>query len=211
MLPTARKVNCVIAMFLVTLHVSCGGAPRPSVESYRLTQTDVEVLRVAVTSVIQPRIGDPPKPAMVLITSTLTIPIWQAPPASLAPLPPLPPPPFASSRDQVLSPPQSPPSQALDAALLSPAERAAWELRNRWAGEIPDLGIAGLVNRHSADDVPADWTVVAASAAIYPTKETALLYAQFRCGSTCGEGRLIRLRRDGASWRITESQWLWIS
>ena len=89
-------------------------------------------------------------------------------------------------------------------------ERAVWELRNRVAREIPGLAIARLGNRHSADDVAAGWTVAAASAPSYPTRETAVLYAHYTCRGGCGEGRLIRLRRDGASWRIAESQRLWV-
>jgi|SRR5476649_5396 len=205
MSPGGRTANCVIAVILMTLLASCADPSRQFVESYRLTKTDIEVLRVGLTSVIQPPIGAPSKGDVVLTTPTLTIPLWQAPPPSFPPWPPLP---FAGSRDHAMPPP---PRTALDAALFSPEERAAWELRNRATREIPDLAIAGLVNRHNADDVPAGRTVVAASAPSYPTKDTAVLYAQFICGGTCGEGRLIRLSRDGTSWRITASQMLWTS
>ena len=160
---------------------------------------------MALESTIQPLTGAASKRVIVSATSTLTIPLWKAPPTSF---PPSPPPPFSGSRDHVLPPP---PPAALDAALLSPEERTAWELRNRVAQEMPALGIAGLVHRHNEDDVPADRTVVAASAPSYPTKDTAVLYAQFICGGTCGEGRLIRLTRDGPSWRVTASQRIWIS
>ena len=200
-----RTANRVIALILMTLLVSCAGPSRPSVESDRLTTTDIEVLRVGLSSVIEPRIGESSKRLKVLAAATLTIPLWKAPSASF---PPSPPAPFRGWRNPVLPP--SPPA-ALDAALLSTEERAAWEVSNRVARDIPDLAIAGLASRRSADDVRTDWTVVAASAPSYPTKESALLYAQFRCGGTCGEGRLIRLGRDGSSWLITSSQRLWIS
>lgn len=202
---TGWKANWVIAVIVPSILVSCAGPPQPSVESDRLTKTDIEVLRVGLVSVIGPRIGEAPNRLRVLTSSTLMIPLWKAPPASF---PPSPPPPFSGSRDPVVPPP---PPVALDAALFSTVERAVWEPRNRVARAIPDLAIAGLVNRHSAEDVPSDWAVVTASAPSYPTKETALLYAQFTCGGTCGEGWLIRLSRDGPSWRISASQRVWVS
>jgi hypothetical protein len=202
---TGRKANWLLAVIVLTDLVSCAGPSQPYVESDRLTKTDIEVLRVGLASSIEPRLGEPSKRIKVLTASTLLIPLWKAPPVAF---PPAPPPPFRGSRDPVVPPPAP---AALDASLFSTEERAAWERRNRVAREIPDLVIAGLVTRHSAEDVPADWTVIAASAPSYPTKETALLYAQFRCGGTCGEGWLIRLSRDGQSWRVTASQRLWVS
>jgi hypothetical protein len=211
MLPTGRKANGVIAMFLMTLHASCLAAPLPSVESCRLTMTDIEVLRIGLSSLIQPLVAQDPARVIVLTTSTLTIPLWQAPPVTLPPFsPPPPPPPFAGSGDHVVSRPEPSWFSFLYPPLLSPPERTAWERRNRVAREIPGLAIARLGNRDSADDVPAGWTVAAASAPSYPTHETAVLYAHYTCRGGCGEGRLIRLSRDGASWRITESQRLWI-
>jgi len=60
------------------------------------------------------------------------------------------------------------------------------------------------------DSTAAEQAFVAASAPSYPTKATAMVYASFVCGGLCGERRLIRLRRDGLSWRIITSQRLWI-
>jgi hypothetical protein len=205
MTPAGRKASYMIAVTLVTLLASCADPSLPSVESCRLTRTDTEILRVALASVIEPSLGAPSRRVMVLTTPTLRIALWQAPPPSF---PPSPPAPFAGSRADAVPPsPRGP----LDAALFSSEERVAWTRRNRVAREIPDLAIAGLVNRHGTHVDSADWMVVAATAPIYPTKDAAVLYAQFTCGNTCGEGLLIRLSRDGPSWRITASQRLWIS
>ena len=210
MFPTGRKASCVIAMFLMTFQASCVTAPPPSVESCRLTMTDLEVLRIGLSSIIQTLVAESPPRVIVLTTSTLTIPVWQPPLAAPPFSPPPDPPPFAGSGDHVVSPPQGSPKRSLDAAVLSPPERAAWERRNRVAREMPGLAIARLGNRHSADEIPAGWTVVAASAPTYPASDTALLYAHYTCRGGCGEGRLIRLVRVGASWRITASERLWI-
>ena len=171
-------------MFLMAFHASCVAAPPPSVESCRLTMTDIEVLRIGLSSVIQPLVAGSQARVIVLTTSTLTIPVWQ-PPLATPPFPPPPdPPPFAGSGDHVVSPFRPSPLYVLYGLdeHLSPPERAAWERRNQVAREIPGLAIAPrLGNRHSADEVPAGWTVVAASAPTYPTNETALLYAHFTC------------------------------
>jgi hypothetical protein len=104
---TGRKANWVTAVIVPSILVSCAGPPQPSVESDRLTETDIEVLRVALVSVIGPRIGEAPKRLRVLRSSTLMIPLWNAPLASFppSPPPPPPPPPFRGSRDPVVPPP----------------------------------------------------------------------------------------------------------
>jgi hypothetical protein len=164
MLPTGREANGVIAMVLMALHASCVAAPAPSVESCRLTMTDIEVLRIGLSSLIQPLVAQDPAGVIVLTTSTLTIPLWPAPPVTLPAFsPPSPPPPFAGSGDHVVSTPEPSSFASLYPPLLSPPERAVWELRNRVARETPGLAIARLGNRHSADDVAAGWTVAAAA------------------------------------------------
>jgi hypothetical protein len=175
-----------------------------------LTATDIEVLRLGLSSLIQPLVTESPVEVIVLTTSTLMVPLWDPSLARPPFSPPPHPPPFGGPGEHVVSPPQPSPLRSLYAALLSPAERAAWDRRNRMSREIPGLAIARIGNRHSADDVPAGWTVVAASAPTYPTTATAVMYAHFTCRGGCGEGRLIRLARDGASWRITASEQLWI-
>jgi hypothetical protein len=197
--------NSVILVGLLGLLASCAGRPQPYAESHPLDATDIDVLRVALLSTMQPLTEADPKRVIALATSTLTIPFWHAPPPSF---PPSPPPPFRGSHDLVVPPP---PPAALDATLFSPEERAAWELRNRVAQEMPDLGIAGWVRRQNWNRMAAKQAFVAASAPSYPTKDKAMLYASFVCGETCGEGRLIRLTRHGSSWRVTASQMLWIS
>jgi hypothetical protein len=202
---TGPDANCVIAVAVTTLLASCAGSPRPSVESPRLTRTDIEVLRVGLTSVVEPLLAVSAERVIVLTTSTRRLPLWQTP-TSIVPFPP--PSPFAGSRGLAL--PLLLPSRALDATLLSPEERVAWALRNREAREIPDMAIVGLGSRYSGGEVPVDWTVVSASAPCYSTTETAVLYAHYTCRGGCGEGQLIRLRRDGPLWRISASQSLWI-
>jgi hypothetical protein len=199
-------------MFLMTFQASCVTAPPPSVESCRLTMTDLEVLRTGLSSIIQPLVAESPPRVIVLTTSTLTIPVWQPPLATPPFSPPLDPPPFAGSGDHVVSPFGPSPLYVLYGLdeHLSPPERAAWERRNQVAREIPGLAIARLGNRDSADNIPAGWDVAAVSAPTYPTNETAVLYADYTCRGGCGEGRLIRLVRVGASWRITASERLWI-
>jgi len=210
MFAMSQRTSCVIALLLMTLHAGCVAAPPPSAESCRLTGTDLEVLRIGLSSIIQPLAAASPPRIIVLTTSTVTLPVWHPP---LAPFSPPPDPfPFAGWGVQV-----APPSQPLPLYVqygldkrLSPLERAAWERRNRVAREIPGLAIARLGNHQRADDVPPGWTVAAVSAPTYPTSETAVLYAHFRCRGGCGEGRLIRLARAGISWRITASERLWI-
>jgi hypothetical protein len=213
---TARKENCMIVVILMLLLADCASPsqPLPSVESRRLSTTDIEILRAGVSSLIQARIGESPMRINVLKDTTLIRLFWTVPPVPSPTVPPPPPPLFDGWRlwpqSRPPPPPPPPPSVALDVALLSTEERVAWEARSRVTREIPDLAIAGLENRHNASDVPDDWTVMAVTAPAYPTNETAVLYAQFVCGGLCGEGRLIRLRRDASSWRITASQMLWI-
>jgi hypothetical protein len=180
------------------------------VESYRLTPTDVIVLRVAVRSLIAPVLEAPFREQLVSTNSTLPIAIWQESPRDFPPFgPPPPPPPFAGSGERT-KPSRSPGLRDLDATLLSPSERVAWDQRNREIREVPDLTIAGLGSRRRADGIPYGWKVVEASAPCYPTQNTAVLYVHYTCPGGCGEGRLIRLGREGPSWRTTASQRLWI-
>jgi hypothetical protein len=199
-----RPPACLAESTLMLVLAGCVSPFGPAVESPRLTETDIEVLRVTMESSIQPLIRPTTsKHAAVLAMATLTIPLWLAPRPSF---PPPPPPSFGGARPR--SPGPGAPS-ALDADLLTPEERTAWQLRNRLSHEIPELGLAGLVTRHEGD-YSADETVVAVSPPSYPAKNSAVIYAQFSCGGTCGEGRLIRLGRGGPSWRVTASQRLWI-
>jgi hypothetical protein len=171
---------------------------------------DIEILRIGLSSLIQPLFAEDPARVVVLTTSTLTFPVWQRP---LAPFSP-PPDPFLfeARRGQVPQSFQPLPLYALYGLdeRLSPQERAAWERRNQVAREIPGLAIARLRNRDSRDDIPAGWSVAAVSTPPYPTNETAVLSAHFKCRGGCGEGRLIRLTRAGLSWRITAAERLWM-
>lgn len=210
MFTTSRKACGVIALFLMALHAGCVAAPPPSVESCRLTATDLEVLRIGLSSIIQPLVAGSHPRVIVLTASTLMFPVWHPP---LAPFSPPPDPfPFAGWGVQVAPPSQPLPLHVLYGLdeRLSPLERAAWERRNRVTREIPGLAIARLGNHQGADDVPPGWTVAAVSAPVYPTSDTAVLYAEYTCRGGCGEGQLIHLARLGGSWRIEASEQLWI-
>ena len=163
MFPTGRKASCVIAMFLITFQASCVTAPPPSVESCRLTMTDLEVLRVGMHGFSRRWSLSPLRLVIVLTTSTPDNPRLAAATGRPAIL--------AAARSATVCragpsrrvhQPQGSPKRSLDVAVLSPPERAAWERRNRVAREMPGLAIARLGNRHSANEIPAGWTVVAA-------------------------------------------------
>ena len=42
-------------------------------------------------------------------------------------------------------------------------------------------------------------------------RSTAVLYASHGCGSLCGSGNLVTLRRTGGRWQVVEAQMLWAS
>jgi hypothetical protein len=190
---------CLTETLLMTA-AGCTALPT-AIESHALTGTDLEVIRVAVKSAVETAAR--PNRAIVVSMETLIVPIWQAPRPSF---PPVSPPPFNSGRGHAAVPPPL----SVDDELLTPDERAAWEIRNKVSMVLRDLGVAGWAMRHAAAHSPTE-TVVAVSAPCYGTKDSAVLYLRWTCGGTCGEGRLIRLRREGASWRVTASQRLSIS
>ncbi len=168
-------------------------SPSAVVDSH-LTQTDLEVLRVTLQADIQPRIRkSTDKQRIVLKTGTLAIPLWVEPPPRkpLPPSPPSSPPPFGVA---TIAKPSPPPPLALEAAALTASENTAWRLRNRLSLEIPEIGIPDVVRMRIPD--AAIGTVVKVSAPAYPTTDSAVICAQFICGETCGEGRLLRLRRE---------------
>jgi hypothetical protein len=201
-----ERVETVAGMSAIGLMLmipGCASTSGPSIESARLTETDIEILRETSESDIQPLIAASTAKRVAVLATTLAIPLWQAPTPSF---PPASPPLFGG----VAAHPPVPVTHAVNAELLTPEERAAWQLRNRVSREMPEVAVAGWVIRHSAESSEAE-TIVAFSAPSYPTKNSALLYAQFTCGGTCGEGRLIRLTRDGSAWRVTASIQLWIS
>jgi hypothetical protein len=186
---TALATVSGIALLLVL--TGCAATPCPSTESPHLTPTDIEVLRVIIASVIEPLIfPHTSKRFARLATTTLTF----GRPQELRATLPSPPPQFDWPWK----------------SLLTADERAAWSARNGSPFEIPALGLSGLVS-HRKGDRDQDGPIVSVSAPVYSTNDTAVIYATFDCGGLCGEGRLIRLRREGGQWRITESHMLWIS
>ena len=188
---------------LALLISGCASPPLPDVESPRLTTTDLDVLRQASRSAIQPLIGS--RNPVAVSTMTLAIPLGEEPATRSFSRPPSPPP-FRTIVVDVPAPMPTP----VPLQFLSAEERRAWRLRNTATREVPDLIVAGWSNAPSAA-FPARGTVVAFSAPSYPTPDSALLYARFVCGETCGEGRLIRLSRGEGEWRVIASIRLWIS
>ena len=43
------------------------------------------------------------------------------------------------------------------------------------------------------------------------TRSTALLYTSHSCGSLCGSGNLVTLRRTGGRWQVADAAMLWVS
>jgi len=197
------RLTAVAALLIAALALGCGEARTPSVDSAVLTDTDLAVLRSAIDSWIRPRLrastGHCDGQAIVM-SPTWTTPLWDGPPRS-SPLPS--PPEFRTL------PPPLPPA-ALRAELLTPAERAAWQIANRRSREIPDLGIAGVsIARRTAP--PQLCPAVGVTTPAYPTPISAVVYSDFVCGGACGEGWLIRLTKSGDRWSINGEEQLWIS
>ena len=184
---------------------ACAPLPIPAVESPCLSQTDVEVLRVAIETVVLPRLVDdtaPRRDRVQLIPRTLVFPLWQDVPPVLN-LPSLPPVPLPL-RPRTLPPP---PNRALPADLLSDAERQAWVVRNRVSREIPELGAGVFIGSGGIESVPR----IAVSTPSYSSDRAAVLYAEFVCGGLCGEGFLVRLHREPEGWRVSRVDGRWIS
>ena len=177
----------------------------PSVESPRLNQTDVQVLRVTIETVVLPLVVDattPRRDRVPLIPTTLLMTLWQDVPPVLN-LPSLPPVPLP------LRPrtPPPPPHLALPADLLSDPERQVWMVRNHVSRDIPELGAGIFLGRGCIESVPR----IAVSAPSYSSDRTAVLYAEFVCGGLCGEGFLVRLRREPEGWAVWRVDGRWIS
>jgi hypothetical protein len=184
----------------------CTPLGAPSVESPRLSQLDVEVLRITIETVVLSRLVDPTAPRRdrpPLIPRTVVMPLlWQDAPPVLN-LPSLPPVPLPARRH--IPPPPS--HFTLPADLLSDAERPAWVARNHVSREIPELGGGIFMGRGGIESVPR----IAISAPSYPSDRTAILYTEYVCGGTCGEGFLVRLRREAEGWAVWRVDARWIS
>jgi hypothetical protein len=211
-----RRASCGAGAAFLTVLAGCVVASPPAVESVRLTETDIEVLRVTLASAIQPLMGLDRTQAAALDIATLAIPLAQSRPRSATtprsdPSAPFPTPPSPSDAAAFIRPSGDRKTQVGEdlTGLLTPEERNAWQLRNRVSREIQEFSLAGLVVRRPGE-LSGATPVVAVSSPSYPTKDTALVYAQFECGGLCGEGRLIRLSRSDLSWRVTASFELWI-
>jgi hypothetical protein len=184
---------------------ACAPLPIPGVDSPRLSPADVEVLRVAIETVVLPRLVDdtaPRRDRVHLIPRTLVFPLWQDVPPVLR-LPSLPPVPLPL-RPRI---PPPPPNRALPEDLLSDAERQAWVVRNGVSREIPELGAGIFIGRGGIESVPR----IAVSAPSYSSDRAAVLYPEFVCGGLCGEGFLVRLHREPEGWRVSRVDGRWVS
>lgn len=187
--------------FLALLVASGCESTRPVTASFELGSTDMEVIRVVAESLIRPRIdqsAEAHKRRALVLSPTRIIPILEPSPVTRPLSAPYP---FTDRR------PPSP--RTLSVELLTADERAAWKERNQTSREILDLGLAGFHVGESVLDSSA--SAVTLSSPAYPTPTSAILYADFKCGSTCGEGWLIRLNKGRGSWEIRQKIRLWIS
>jgi hypothetical protein len=193
----------VVAVLGIMLS-GCTRPAMPAVESPRLNQTDVEVLRTTIGTVVLPQlvhVTAPRRDRVPLISRTLAITLWQDAPPVLT-LPSLPPIPLPG---RFRTPPPS--YLSLLADLLSDAERQAWVVRNHVSREIPELGAGIFTGRGGIESSPR----IAVSAPSFASNRTAVLYAEFVCGGLCGEGFLVRLRREHQGWIVWRVKQLWIS
>jgi hypothetical protein len=184
----------------------CVALPTPPVESPRLNSIDAAVLRAAIEAVMLPRVVDataPPRNRVPLVARTVPITLWRELPSPMLNLPSLPPIPLPQ-RPRLPPPPSQ---QRLPADLLSDAERTAWTVRNRISRDIPELGGGIFTGRGNRESVPR----MAVSAPSYSSDRAAVLYAEFVCGGACGEGFLVRLRREHGRWTVWRVNALWIS
>jgi hypothetical protein len=192
------------AVAVLAMLSGCAPVALPSIESPRLSPTDVEVLRITIETVVLPRLVDataPRREQVVLIPRTLVMTLWRDVPPVLK-LPSLPPVPLPL-HPRTLPPP---PHLALPADMLSDAEQRAWAIRNHVAREIPELGAGIFLGRGSIESAPR----IAVSAPSFSSDRRAVLYAEFWCGGACGEGHLVRLRREPEGWRVSRVDRRWI-
>jgi hypothetical protein len=183
----------------------CAPLAMPSAESARLSSTDVEILRITIERVVQPQLVDgtaPRRHRVPLIPRTLVITLWQDTPEVLN-LPSLPPVPLPA-RARIPPPPSK---LRVPTDLLSDAERQAWVVRNLVSRDIPELGSGIFTGRGGIESVPR----IAVSAPTYSSDRAAVLYVEFVCGGLCGEGLLVRLRREDEGWTVLHVKRRWIS
>jgi hypothetical protein len=210
-----------VAVVLTAAVIGCSTPPMPDVESPRLSDTDLAVMRTVLESVIGAQLDGQreEKGAAIIIppTRTITHAPKQEPPRKLPPPPPNGfPDPFgvSTAASQVYVPPS--PYKGLelyisDDIFRTANERIAWRQRNQLARDIPDLAVPGFSVMRRPLSLKADLTVTMSTPA-YVNSTLAIVYADFLCGGTCGEGWLIWLTRlDDGTWDVTRQIMLWIS
>jgi len=189
------------------LFVGCSRAPIPTVDPVGLTVGDIEVLRTVIDGALRSRLIDKEAKGLEIIIQSPTrrIALWREPPRAAGTLPEAPAP-FGRPRPN----PPPPPSAAIEERLLTPAERSAWTAANRRALEVPELALAGFTI--GTTEFPRPGRIyVTVSAPAYPTSNSAVVYADYFCGGTCGEGWLVRVFRTPRVWLIRRADRLWIS
>jgi hypothetical protein len=172
----------------------CESAPSslPVVDSPRLTQTDVAVLRSAADCV-RLRFTMEGQFDVVIRNHTMPVAPW-TPPASLS-----------EEQLRLTSPPRSRrPEEFMPPGYFTPAERAAWTLRNRTTHEVPDLGWPELTT--TSDVGVRGRPTLTFGTPVYPTNTTAVVIATYGCGGACGYGMIGRLEQSGDWWLATSCQ-----
>lgn len=189
------------AALLLMVCSACGPRGTSAPVAPVLDHTDVEVVRTVLQSVIVRRLdatAEPIRRTATLVSLTRAVQLTGVPPVTRPPSAPYP------FREPV--PPPPPSSSTLSAMLLTAGERAAWEERNGIQRAIPDMRLDGF---HVA--VAGVASVVTVSSPVYAEPLAAVIYADFVCGTTCGEGWLIRLGRGPGGWKIRETVKVWVS
>jgi hypothetical protein len=199
-------MRLVVTVAFGLLLSACGRPTTPTVESPTLSAADCEILRVTIASVVLPRFvgsSSPRRESVTLLPHTVSTPLDDdQPPASIQIHPSLPLVPPPRSRERRFSP------LSVAQGLLIAEELPAWIAANRLSRRIPELAIAGVFTGRGGIE---PLRRIAISAPSHSSDRVAVLYAMFVCGETCGEGLLVRLRREDERWIAWRVQQLWIA
>lgn len=201
-----------LVVLVVTGAFGCNQPPLPAVENPALTAGDGEVLRIVIESAVRDRLvasTDRAKGRRALVMSPTRLIVLSRDADGRPDFPP-PPPPLFRGLDANASASSLRSFPAIDEERLAPAEIAAWRSTNRRARVIPDLGVAGFETVEAIAQ-PESAITVTLTAPAYPTATSALVYAAFHCGDTCGEGWLVRLIYTQVGWVVSSRDRLWIS
>jgi hypothetical protein len=93
------------------------------------------------------------------------------------------------------------------AASFNEANRAARALPR----PLPTTRMVRLTRRAELPTQSADGHYEFSAIGFDAARSTALLYTSHSCGSLCGSGNLVTLRRTNGRWQVAEAQMLWVS